>query len=162
MQNRSTAVTIVGWIFVVLSGLGLLQCLTILFTPMDQVLKQIQDTEPAGSPPLDPALMGPVMHGIFIFMFVVLLWVLLSSFGVVMRKGWARISMIVLSVLGILWNLIYVLLGITGGPASMGGMMQGMAGMLAVMGAILIAVFAGVIYLLTRQKVKAEFSAKSS
>jgi hypothetical protein len=155
MQNRSKLVTIVGSIFVVLSGLGLLQCLLLMFTPSDKLLEQTQLA--AGSPQLDPALMASVLHGIFVFMFILLLWVLLSSVGLVMRKPWARTSMLVLLCVGIAWNLLYVLMGITGGPAGMGAVMQGMGGVLAVMGILFIGLFGWTLYLLTRPKIKQEF-----
>jgi hypothetical protein len=157
MSQRSKAVTVVGSIFVILSGLGLLQCLLLMFTPSDKLLAQTQLA--AGSPQLDPALMASVLHGVFVFMFVLLLWVLLSSIGLVMRKAWARTSMLVLLGIGVVWNLLYVLMGITGGPAGMGAMMQGMGGALAVMGLIFIGLFGWAIYLLTRAKIKAEFAA---
>ncbi|MFI4921641.1 MAG: hypothetical protein ACHQAZ_08390 [Gammaproteobacteria bacterium] len=155
MQQRSKLVTVVGSIFVILSALGLLQCLLLMFTPSDKLLEQTQLT--AGNPQLDPALMASVLHGVFVFMFVLLLWVLLSSVGLVMRKPWARTSMIVLLGVGIAWNLLYVLMGVTGGPAGMGAMMQGMGKVLAVMGLVFIGLFGWALYLLTRPKIKAEF-----
>lgn len=176
MQQRSTFVTVVGWIFVVLSGLAALQFLLILFTPMDKLLAdaqlQAQQMQPAGAPQADSALMASMLHGVFVFMFCVAVWVLLSGLGLVMRKGWARISFIVILAIGIFFNLIYVLIGLAGrgmpmdqvpgaNPA-MAGMMHSVMGVMAVMGAVFAVLFAFIIYKLTREKIKKEFAAPPS
>lgn len=169
MNNRSTFVTVTGWVFVVLSGLATLQFLLILFTPMDNLLAQLQQMQPAGAPMVDPVM----LHGMFVFLFCVAVWVLLSGLGLVMRKGWARISFIVILGIGIFFNLIYLLIGLAGrgmpmdqvpgaNPA-MAGMMHSVMGFMAVMGAVFTVLFAFIIYKLTREKIKQEFavSAKS-
>jgi|SRR6185312_5297869 len=169
MQQRSTFVTVTGWVFVVLSGLAALQFLMILFTPMDKLLAdaqlQAQLMQPAGTPQSDPALMASMLHGVFIFLFCVAAWVLLSGIGLVMRKAWARISFIVILGVGIFFNLIYVLIGLAGrgmgqvpgaNPA-MAGMMHSVMGVMAVMGAVFAVLFAFIIYKLTREKIKQEF-----
>lgn len=170
-QERSTFVTVVGWIFIVLSGLGTLYSLMFLFTPADKLLAQFQQQQaamPAGSPAVDPQMMMSMMRGMFFFMFVVELWVLLSSIGLVLRKGWARISFIVVLSLGIFFSLLYVLIGLAGrsvGPGAvpgttpeMAGFMHAMMGAMAVMGAVFAALFAFIIYKLNTAKVKAEFA----
>ena len=161
MSQRSKAVTVVGWVFIALAGFGLLNCLTFLFMPMDQLMAAMPK-QPEGAK-IDPDLFISVMRGVFFFMFGVLAWAVLSAVGLIMRKPWARISMIVLLAIGIAWNLLYVLMGVTGGPAGMGAMLQGMGGALAVMGAVFIVAFAWVIRLLRSEKIKQEFatSAKS-
>jgi hypothetical protein len=174
MQQRSTFVTVTGWIFVVFSGLLALQTLLILFTPMDDKLfadaqRQAQQMQPAGASPLDPTLMATMLHGVFVFMFCVLAWVLLSSIGLVMRKAWARISFIVILAIGIFFSLIYVLIGLAGrgmpmdqvpgaNPA-MAGMMHSLMGFMAVLGAVFAVLFAFIIYKLTRGKIAQEFQA---
>jgi hypothetical protein len=160
MQQRSIFVTVVGWVFAGLAILGLVNCLMFLFMPMDKLAAQLP--QPPDGAQADPALFINVMRGVFFFIFVVLTWVLLSAVGLIMRKPWARVSMIVLLVIGILWNLLYVLIGVTGGPAGMGAMLQGMGGTLAVMGLIFIAVFVGVIQMLRTDKVRREFLSKGS
>jgi uncharacterized membrane protein YuzA (DUF378 family) len=172
MQQRSTFVTVVGWIFIVLSGLAALQFLMILFTPMDKLLadaqRQAELMQPAGAPQAGAAFMASMLHGVFVFMFCVSAWVLLSGIGLVMRKAWARISFIVILGVGVFFNLIYVLIGLAGRGMSMGevpganpamaGMMHSVMGAMAVMGAVLAVLFAFVIYKLTREKIKQEFS----
>ncbi|HEY1773360.1 MAG TPA: hypothetical protein VGH91_09235 [Gammaproteobacteria bacterium] len=159
MQQRSTAVTVIGWIFMALAAFGLLNCLVLLFTPIDQVIAQLPKN--ADAIKFGPELLGSVMRGVFFFMFAVFAWALLSAVGLVMRKPWARISVILLLGLGIFWNLLYVLIGVSGGPAGMGALMQGLGGALAVMGAILVVIFSSIIYLLTRDKTKREFAAST-
>jgi len=168
MQQRSTFVTVVGWIFVALSGLGALQFLVILFTPMDaQLFTEAQQMQPAGAPQMDPAAMASMMHSVFIFMFCLAAWVLLSSIGLVMRKGWARISFIVILGIGIFFNLLYVLIGLAGrsmpldqvagaDPAA-GGMVHAIMGAMAVLGAVFAILFAWIIYRLTRPATAKEF-----
>src|SRR4051812_32780995 len=112
-MQRSTFVTVVGWIFIIFSGLFMLYCLMFMFTPTEKLLAQFQQQQalqPAGSPAADPAMMVSIMRGMFFFFFVAELWVLLSSVGLVMRKGWARISFIVVLALGIFFSLLYVLI----------------------------------------------------
>jgi hypothetical protein len=172
-MQRSTFVTVVAWIFIVLSGLGTLYCLMFMFTPSDKLMAQFQQQQaavPAGSPALDPAMMVSIMRGMFFFFFVVELWVLLSSIGLVLRKGWARISFIVILVLGILFSLLYVIIGLAGrsmpmdqvpgANAQMGGFMHAIMGAMAVMGAVFAVLFAFIIYKLNTEKVKQEFLPK--
>src|ERR1700685_3490577 len=158
MSQRSVVVTIVGWVFIALAGFGLLNCLAFLFMPVDQLMAQLPK-QPEGAK-IDPDLFISVMRGVFLFIFAVLAWVMLSATNLLMRKPWARISMIVLLVIGIAWNALYVLVGVTGGPAGMGGMMQGMGSVLAVMGLIFIGFFAWAIQLLRSEKIRREFQAK--
>ncbi len=171
MQERSTFVTVVGWIFIVLSGLAALQFLLILFTPMDKLLAdaqlQAQQMQPAGAPQTDPTLMASMLHGVFVFMFCVMAWVLLSGVGLVMRKGWARISFIVILGVGVFFNLLYVLIGLAGRGMSMtevpganpamAGMMHSVMGVMAVLGAVFAVLFAFIIYKLTRPVIAKEF-----
>ncbi|HEY3644414.1 MAG TPA: hypothetical protein VGM16_03675 [Gammaproteobacteria bacterium] len=169
-QQRSTFVTVVGWIFIVISGLGTLYCLIFMFTPTDKLLAQFQQQQaamPAGSPAADPQMMVSMMRGMFFFFFVVELWVLLSSIGLVLRKGWARISFIVVMAFGIFVSLIYVLIGLAGRSAPMGqvpgstpemaGFMHAIMGVMAILGAVFAALFVFIIYKLNTAKVKAEF-----
>jgi hypothetical protein len=156
MPQRSKVITVVGYVFIALAGFGLLNSLTFLFMPVDQLMAALPK-QPEGNK-IDPDLFISIMRGVFFVIFVVLTWVVLSAVGLIMRKPWARISMIVLLVIGIVWNALYVLLGVTGGPAGMGAMLQGMGGVLAVMGAVFIVAFAWVIRLLRSEKIKQEFA----
>ena len=169
MQQRSTFVTVVGWIFIVFSGLGVLESLVFMFLPFD---KFIPKTPPQpGVPAPDPAMMAAVMHGMGIFMFLVISWVLLSSIGLVMRKNWARISFIVILSIGIFFGLIYVLIGalgavfmpttpLPGQPPEMAGMMRGVMTVMAVFGALFAGLYGWIIYMLCREKIRQEFESQ--
>jgi hypothetical protein len=170
MQQRSTFVTVVGWIFIVFSGLFALYCLMFLFTPTDKLLAQFQQQQalaPTGRPAVDPAMMVSMMRGVSLFFFVVELWVLLSSVGLVMRKGWARISFIVVLAIGIFFSLIYVLIGLAGrsipmdqvpgANPQMAGFMHALMAAMAYIGAAFAAFFIFTIYKLCTEKVKQEF-----
>lgn len=166
MQERSTFVTVVGWIFIVLSAIGLLQSLMFMFLPMDKMLAQAQQVQP-GQPAADPAFMASFMRGMFFFFFVVEAWVLLSSIGLVMRKGWARISFIVVCAIGAFFSVIYVLIGLLGrslpmnqipdSTPAMADFTHSIMTVLAVMGAVFAALFIFTIYKLSTQKVTQEF-----
>ncbi len=167
MQERSTFVTVTGWIFIVLSAIGVLQGLLFLFIPFDKMMAQAQLQAPAGRPAPDPALMASIIHGVFFFMLVVQLWVLLSSIGLVLRKGWARISFIIICSIGAFFSSIYVLLGLLGShmpmnqaanaPPGMADFMHGLMTVMAVMGAIFAVLFLFIIYKLNTAKVAEEF-----
>src|ERR1700739_523772 len=110
MQERSTFVTVVGWIFIVLAALGMLQSLMFLFLPMDKFMASMQTVQAQqGGPAPDPAFMASFMRGMFFFFFILEAWVLLSSIGLVLRKGWARISFIIICSISTFFSAIYVL-----------------------------------------------------
>ena len=167
MQERSIFVTVVGWIFIVLSAIGVLQGLLFLFIPFDKIMAQAQLQAPAGRPAADPALMTSIMHGMIFFFLVVELWVLLSSIGLVLRKAWARISFIIICSIGVFFSSLYVLLGLLGrnmpmnqaanAPPGMADFMHGMMTVMAVMGAIFAVLFIFIIYKLNTGKVVEEF-----
>src|ERR1700733_1602155 len=101
MPQRSKVITVIGYLFIALAGFGLLNCLTFLFMPVDQLMAALPK-QPEGAK-IDPGLFISVMRGVFFVIFVVLTWVVLSAVGLIMRKPWARISMIVLLGIGIVW-----------------------------------------------------------
>jgi hypothetical protein len=171
MQQRSTFVSVVGWIFIVLSGLGMLQCLMFMFLPMDKFMAAAQLQAPAGQPVPDPAVMASFMHTMVFIFFVVEAWVLLSSIGLVMRKGWARISFIVICSISAFFSVIYVLVGLLGrsvqmdkvpnATPAMADFMHSMMTIMAVMGAVFAALFIFIIYKLCTQKIAQEFLPQS-
>ena len=168
MQERSTFVTVVGWLFIILSAIGMLQSLLFMFLPFDKLLPTAQVQPLPGQQVQDAqAFMRSIMHGMFIFMFVVETWVLLSSIGLVMRKGWARISFIIICAISTFFSVIYVLMGLLGRSMPMGqapdvtpamaDAMHGMMTVMAVMGAVFSALFIFIIYKLSTRKIVQEF-----
>ena len=111
MEQRSVFVNVVGWIFLVLSGLGVLECIVLMFIPWQQFMSQAQ-MHSAQMPP-DAQLFGTeIMHVTFAAGLIFGLWVVASSIGLLLRQNWARISYIVLMALGIGFNALYFLIGI--------------------------------------------------
>lgn len=165
MENRSTFVTVVGWLFIVFSGLGLLEMFMFAFMPFDKLMMSMPQQK--GMPAVAPALYSSVMHGMMLFGVAVTLWVLLSSIGLVMRKNWARISFIVICVLGLIFSLLYLLVGLAG-VAFMGAGManqtpemaefgRAMVRVMIVFCTVFAALYGFIIYKLSTAKIKQEF-----
>jgi len=88
---RSSFVTVVAWIFIVLSGfstlIGALQNLMIRSMPFDQLNSALQDSTAAQLP------------------FLLSLLMFISSIGLLRRHNWARLAFVGLLVLGIIYLL---------------------------------------------------------
>jgi hypothetical protein len=162
MQDRSIFITAVGYIFSVLAGLCALYCLMFLFLPQEQLLATVKEQQaamPQGSPMLDPATLASLIRGVMFCAFVIVLWLTLSAIGLVKRKSWARISCIVLLVLGAVVGALYLLIGLAG--SSMPGMAeagQGRLHAMALIGAAFAALCVFTVYQLNTAKVKQEFA----
>lgn len=89
-SNRSTFVTVVAWIFIVLSGLG------VLISIMQNAMVWVMARDFGEGLPL-------VFKLIFPAILLLEVWWLASAIGLLLRKNWARISFIVLLGLGILY-----------------------------------------------------------
>jgi len=110
MQQRSAFITVVAWIFIVLSGLGMLELGILLFVPLQSLMPSAQMH--AGKVPQNPELFTAYLRGMLLMGFVLGTWVLVSSIGLLLRKNWARISYIIMMILGIGWSSMYLLMGI--------------------------------------------------
>jgi hypothetical protein len=139
-----------------------------MFLPMDKFLASAQAVQQQqGQPVPDAALMGSVMRGMFFFFFVVEAWVMLSSIGLVLRKGWARISFIVICSISTFFSAIYILIGVLGRSAPLGNvpnatpqvvaMTHSIMTIMAGMGVVFTALFIFIIYKLSTQKIAQEF-----
>lgn len=107
--DRSSFVTVVAWIFIVLSGFGTM--ISILQNIMIQTMfnasemeKVMQAQPPPGSPPF-ATFMASHFQLFFASFLVVSALMLISSIGLLKRKNWARLIFIGLMSLGILWNI---------------------------------------------------------
>lgn len=108
--ERSSFVTVVAWIFIVIAGFGsfisILQNVMInTMFPMDQMQAA---TSSASSDHIMPAIMGFMFGHIRLF-FATFLALSLSTFisaiALLKRKNWARMIFISLLVFGIVWNI---------------------------------------------------------
>lgn len=117
MEQKSTFVTVVAWIFIVLSGFGVLMLVmdtAIFWTfPFDRIMEQTATLNPH-QPQLPAEVMTAIVRWVLVVMLLIQVWVLASSIGLLQRKNWARISFIVLMVIGLVWNGLYLLFGILG------------------------------------------------
>jgi len=105
---RSSFVTVVAWIFIVLSGfstlIGALQNLMIRSMPFDQLNSALQDST-AAQLPAPARMMFSHFQLFFLVTFLLSLLMLISSIGLLRRHNWARLAFIGLLVLGIIYLL---------------------------------------------------------
>lgn len=170
MEQRSVFVNVVGWIFLVLSGLWVLEFVVLLFVPWQEFMSQAQMQ--AAQMPHDPQLLGAhIMRAVFLIWLIVGLWVFASSIGLLLRKNWARISYIVMMALGIGFNALYLLIGILmlvlfhskgfqnnpAFPPGMSGMLSGLMTVWIIFTVVFLALFIWILIKLTSEAITREF-----
>jgi hypothetical protein len=107
--QRSTFVTVVGWIFTGLSGFATLTA--ILQTVMFQVIFDHPEIKQGlqKMPPEMPAIYGVMFRHMGVISLAFLLvsaFTLVSSIGLIRRWNWARLCFAGIMMLGVLWNVI--------------------------------------------------------
>ena len=106
--NRSTFVTVVAWIFIVLSGfatfIGALQNIMIATVFSNPEFDAAMRTPPPGAPPFATFMLGHV-RWFFLAVLVVSALTLAASIGLLLRRNWARLAFIGLMLLGMLWSI---------------------------------------------------------
>lgn len=116
MENRSEFVTVVAWIFIILSGIGILifgsDGLFITMLPFGNMMTQ--HAGQGGVPPISSAFITTLLRWMFAAIVLLQVWVLASSIGLLLRKNWARISFLVCLVVVLIWNGLGVLASILG------------------------------------------------
>lgn len=108
-STRSTFVSVVAWIFIVLSGFGTLIAVfqnVMFFTMFDNPdFQQALHAPPVpGMPPMAGFMLANLQL-FFLANMVVMAAVLACSIGLLRRVNWARPGFVGLLVLGIVWNL---------------------------------------------------------
>jgi hypothetical protein len=108
LPPRSSFVTVVAWIFIILSALstliGALQNLMIRSMPFDQLQSALRDSMTAQIP--GPArLMFSHFQLLLLATFVLSLLMLISSVGLLRRRNWARLLFMGLLILGIIYMI---------------------------------------------------------
>ncbi len=163
MEQRSTFVTVIAWIFIALSGFMLLQAGVMSVVSLDKFFPPAAPGQPS------PAVLQGFIHVLYLIMAIIAAWVLLSAIGLLLRKNWARISFIVMMIIGVGWNSLYVLIGGFGAvllhaaspnpktPAAVQAMMPAIFGAMAVMGIVFVVAFGWILYKLLSDHVKQEF-----
>lgn len=107
--QRSTFVTIIAWIFIIISGfaslISLLQNLllrTVFNTPQ---FEQASHSLPANAPPYFDIIFRHLQLLLLVFL-IISLFTFISSVGLLRRKNWARQIFIIIMGLGIIWSLV--------------------------------------------------------
>jgi len=117
MEQKSVFVSVLAWIFIILSAIGILMlamdAVVFWMLQFDKLLAQSAALNP-NQPQLPTALMTSVFRWIIVVILLLQVWMLASSIGLLLRKNWARISFMVLIVIGLIWNAVYLLIGILG------------------------------------------------
>jgi hypothetical protein len=171
---RSQFVTAVAWVFIVLSGLGVLIALAqnammlVMFnTPEMETAMAHAHSDPS-APPFSGALLGGMRY-VFVFVLLLAGGMLAASIGLLRRNNTARVAFITLLVLGIAWNVFGLVvqglfvshlpiqdLSSEGGP-DMRTMFKVMFGFGVVFVLVISGVFAWIIKRLTSPAIRAEF-----
>jgi hypothetical protein len=109
VPTRSSFVTVVAWVFIVLSGfatfIGALQNVMLSSAPFDQFDSVLQDSTAASQLPASAQFMFSHFRLIFLAVFLVSLLMFVSSIGLLRRRDWARLLFMGLLVLGILYMI---------------------------------------------------------
>ena len=166
MEQRSTFVTVVGWLFIIFSGLFLLESLFFMFIPFDKMFPHMPQAQ--GAAAADPAAMTGFMHGMFFVFGALSAWVLLSSIGLVLRKNWARISFMIILVINLIFTGLYFIFALfaavfvpsgslPGQPPEMAGFMHSMMIFMVVFCAIFLGLYGWILYKLNTEKIRQEF-----
>jgi hypothetical protein len=109
VQQRSTFVTVLAWIFIVLSGFGTVIAILqniMVFTVFRG--PEISQAMQAPAPPGMPSAAAFMTSHVYLFFLAFLLasaFTLASAIGLLKRWNWARLCFVGMMVLGILWNL---------------------------------------------------------
>lgn len=107
---RSTLVTTIAWIFIVLAGfstvMGLMQTLILHFVfPFEEMKAQIaKDPASEHMPPLARAMFDSFEWVALVFLSLSA-GLFASAIGLLKRQNWARLVFIGLMLLGVVWNL---------------------------------------------------------
>ena len=106
---RSSFVTVVAWVFIVLSGfaafIGALQNLMIRSVPFDQVDSVLRDSTAASQIPEPAQFMFSNIRLLFLATFLMSFLTLVTSIGLLQRRNWARLVFMGLLILGIVYAI---------------------------------------------------------
>jgi uncharacterized membrane protein len=111
---KSSFVTVVAWVFIVLAGfatfLSLLQNLMVTLMPQDMFNAPLQDTTLTRVMPGAPRLIFAHLRLLVAAMLILCLVTLTSAVGLLRRRNWARVLFIVLLGLGVVYNIAAIFL----------------------------------------------------
>jgi hypothetical protein len=107
---RSNFVTVLAWIFIVLSGyvtlISVLQNIIIsLYFPIEEMRPMMDQAEKSQPMPWFAGIMFEHLQLFLMIFLIIAALTLASTIGLLKRKNWARIVFIEIMGFGILWNL---------------------------------------------------------
>lgn len=110
IEQKSTFVNVVAWIFIVLGGFAtfmtfLQNIMLYFFFPSAAIKQQMSNPDVAEKTPAFFQFMFSHFDLFFLFAFVMSLISFVSAIGLLKRKNWARIVFIILMAVGIIWNI---------------------------------------------------------
>ena len=114
-QPKSTFVTVLAWIFIVLAGfamfISILQNIMItLIFPVEEMNQRLSSHEVQENMPAFANFMFSNIRLFFFGFLVVSCATFISSIGLLKRKNWGRIIFIAIMSLGIAWNIFALVL----------------------------------------------------
>lgn len=174
LPPRSGFVTVTAWIFIILAGFmvlsSLLQLVLISYVyPATHMQQAMQDTihEQAQNLPMISRYITEHLRLFNVLFLILSVSMFIISIAVLKRKNWGRVTFVVLLAIGIIWELINLVSGISmfghvpHVPANMPPEFKSMQSVMLIFSAILAAVlcvlFAWIIKRLLSAKIKAEF-----
>jgi hypothetical protein len=107
---RSTFVTVVAWVFIVISGfatfISAMQAMMFIFYFPAELFQEPKPLPPEfDDAPILIRLMMNYMQWFFVLFWTLILATLVSSIGLLLRKNWARLVFVGLMTIGIAWML---------------------------------------------------------
>jgi len=114
-QQRSTFVSVVAWIFIVLAGFATLISLlqNIMFSamfPAEEMNKALSAPQAQEDIPLFAEVIFSNFQLFLLIFLAVSTTTFVSAIGLLKRKNWARIVFIVVMCLGICWNILILVM----------------------------------------------------
>ena len=173
-NHRSTFVTVVAWVFIILTGFGAFISLmqNVMFSQMFAMPEMQQAMSQHNEMPNMPFFARFMFQHFQLYLFLILLFItsfFVSSIGLLKRKNWARIIFICMMLLGIIFVLMGFGLQFVFDPVSQGipqeqippemiRMMNMMKISMFIFTASLTVLFGWVIKKLTSKKIRQEFN----
>ena len=113
--RRSTFVTVLAWIFIVMAGfatlISILQNIVIaLMFPAAEMQAAAARAQDQPGVPWFASWMFNHVQAFFLFFLVASASTLVASIGLLKRKNWARLLFIILMALGVVWNIAGVVM----------------------------------------------------
>jgi hypothetical protein len=163
--SRSTFVTVLGWILVILTALNL--CSAVMQTIAFSYISSAPELSELGSA---GAAIGSAFQGIGLAFILLTAFMTYAAWSLLQRRNWARVTFVVLFAISFGLNILWILVALGAGSfigslvgnselAQLGTAAQGVFVMLAVFAAVGAALSGWLVKRLRSKSVKLEFGA---